>query len=95
MTQQGRKGNQQKTCRSNEQNWINNIDVATMNKSGSITDISQQQTKADQQQTCNLYCNNEQTCGNNEQKRINNKHATHTATTNKHAVTINRHAVTN
>jgi hypothetical protein len=47
MLQQRREWNQQQTCRNNEQKRINNRHAARMNKSESITDMSQQATEPD------------------------------------------------
>jgi hypothetical protein len=48
--------------RQEQQNEINNIHVSATNKTESTTDMPEQRTKLDQQQTCR----------NNEQNRINN-----------------------
>jgi hypothetical protein len=76
MPQQRTKADQQQTCRNNEQKRINDRHVATSNRTGSTTDMSQLSIKADQQQTCD----------NNKQNRINNRDV---ETTNKIESTTN------
>jgi hypothetical protein len=45
---------------------ITNKTAATMNKIESTTDMSQQRTKSNQQQTCRSYCSNQQTRRNKQ-----------------------------